>query len=81
MKSRLMMLVAALTLTACTFVTPQNAALLDTKAANARAMAKVAAADATAPAYLKSYTASDADTWTFFSDWANRRAPTTQPAP
>ena len=81
MKTRFVMLVAALTLTACTFVTPQNAALLDTKAANARAMAKVAATDPAVPAYLKSYTASDADTWGFFADWANRRATTTQPAP
>jgi hypothetical protein len=77
----LYLLALALTMTCCTFVRPQDAALIDSKAANARAMAKTAAADSAVPAYLKTYTQSEANTWSFFSDWANGRSPTTQPSP
>ena len=74
-------LVLMLAMAGCTFVRPQDAALMDSKAANARAMSKVIAADPAVPAYVKTYEQSNANTWTYFSDWGNGRQPTTQPSP
>jgi hypothetical protein len=71
--------VAAGILSACTFVRPQDAALMDAKAANALAMSAAVATRPDVPQFLKDYTKSDANTWTYFSDWGNGRAPTTQP--
>lgn len=82
MHYRRMFIVIALLalLSACTFVTPENAALLDTTAANARAYDKAVSADPATPANVKAWIHSDAGQWTNFANWANGRPATTQPA-
>ena len=78
MKLAILVFVAAL-LAACTVVTPQWAAKFDVDAANARAFDKLVQADSTASPAIKRWSAADAVEWTATSDWANRRAPATQP--
>ena len=71
--------VLVLLLAGCTFVRPNDATLIDTTAANARAYNAAVQADATIPAGVKTWIKSDAGQWTNFANWANGRPATTQP--
>ena len=71
--------IVVMALAACTFVTPQNAALFDSKAANARALDRVVATRPDVPADVKTAIHLDANYHTYESDWANGRNPTEQP--
>ncbi len=79
MKRQIFVAAVILLLAGCVIVRPQDAALLDTTAANARAYAAAIQADATVPAGVKTWVKSDAAQWTNFSNWANGRPATTQP--
>ena len=75
----ILLLAAVFLLASCTFVRPQDAALFDTEAANARAYSASVQGDTTVPAGVKAWIKSDAGQWTNAANWANGRPATTQP--
>ena len=78
MRNFLLTCVGVVVLVGCTSLTPSNQALITQKAQLALQMNTAIQADASVPAYVKTYVAQDTLQWQNFAAWANNQPATTQ---
>lgn len=76
---RLMILMLVLVLVGCTYLKPSDTVLIDNQAGNAKAMNALVQVDPAVSPALKQWMKADYASWTWLSDVAHRRTPTTMP--